>query len=139
RRPELKFFALHSAYAAGLSYYSATWFAAADKDALAGEKSTAYLESPTAADRIARDLPGVRLVFILREPVARAYSNYLWTKMHGFETEDFAAALGLEAERERTLPDALRFVRPYAYYSRGLYAALLEPYLERFPRASILV
>jgi hypothetical protein len=78
-------------------------------------------------------------VFILREPVGRAYSNYLWTKMNGLETESFAAAIRLEEQRERELPERLRFTRPYSYFSRGLYADLLAPYFERFPRAQLLV
>lgn len=137
--PEPKFFLVDSLYAKGLEFYSQTWFAAADPGLVAGEKSTDYLESAAAAERIARDLPSVKLVFILREPVDRAYSNYLWTRMNGLETEDFATALALEEERDRTLPERWRFARPFSYFSRGLYADLLEPYIERLGRERLLV
>ena len=76
---------------------------------------------------------------MLREPVARAWSNYRWSKMNGFEAEDFATALRLEATRARTLPEELQDVRPYAYYARGLYASMLESYLSRVPRSRLLV
>jgi len=138
-KPEPKFFLVDELYAKGIGYYADTWFAAAGDRQLAGEKSTDYLESSAAAERIARDLPDVRLVFILREPVERAYSNYLWTKMNGLETEEFETALDLEATRERELPDRLRFARPYSYFSRGLYADMLARYLARFPREHVLV
>src|SRR5689334_22661946 len=95
-KPEPKFFLVDHLYARGLEYYAGTWFAAAGEAQVAGEKSTDYLESAAAAARIARDLPRVKLVFILREPVERAYSNYLWSKMNGLETEDFETALALE-------------------------------------------
>ena len=137
--PEPKFFLVDDLYRNGLSWYAGRWFADAPPDRVAGEKSTDYLESSAAADRIARDLPDVKLVFILREPAARAYSNFLWTRMNGIETEEFATALALEPERERTLPERWRFARPFSYFSRGLYAELLEPYLDRFPREQILV
>ena len=137
--PEPKFFLVDDVYERGLAYYSRTWFAAAEGRALAGEKSADYLESAAAAERIAKDLPSVRLVFILREPAERAYSNYLWTKMNGLEREDFGSALALEAQRERELPEKWRFTRPYSYFSRGLYADLLRPYLDRFAREQILV
>jgi sulfotransferase family protein len=137
--PEPKFFLVDSIYAKGLPFYSANWFAGADPALVAGEKSTDYLESAPAAERIARDLPTVKLVFILREPVERAYSNYLWTRMNGLETEGFETALALEDERERTLPERWRFARPFSYFSRGLYADLLEPYLERVARERILI
>ncbi len=138
-QPEPKFFLVDDLYAKGLSYYSATWFGAAPDGRVAGEKSTDYLESAAAAERIARDLPKARLVFILREPVDRAYSNYLWTRMNGLEREDFETALLLEDERERTLPPRLKFARPFSYFSRGLYARLLQPYVDRFPREQMLM
>lgn len=139
KQPEPKFFLVDQLYAQGLEHYSRTWFAGAPANQVAGEKSTNYLESPVTAVRIARDLPRVRLVFILREPVARAWSNYLWTKMNGLETEDFETALRLEDERERTLPERFRFARPFSYMSRGLYADLLKSYFRRFPREQVLI
>lgn len=51
-------------------------FDSAPAGAVLGEKSNSYLTEPRAAARIARDVPGVRLVFQLRDPVARAYSDY---------------------------------------------------------------
>ena len=138
-KPEPKFFLRDDEYAKGLEYYSAKWFAGADASKMAGEKSTDYLESEAAASRIAHDLPDVKLIFLLREPVSRAYSNYLWSKMNGLETEDFAAALGLEDQRERDLPERLKFTRPFSYFSRGLYADLLAPYFKRFVDRQLFV
>ncbi len=138
-KPEPKFFLRDDEYAKGLQYYSDRWFADAPPGKVAGEKSTDYLESAAAASRIARDVPHVKLIFILREPVSRAYSNYLWTRMNGLETEDFATALRLEEQRERELPDRLKFTRPYSYFSRGLYAHLLEAYFNRFMEQQILI
>jgi hypothetical protein len=138
-KPEPKFFLVDELYAKGIDHYARTWFADAPAGRVAGEKSTDYLESPAAAERIARDLPGVRLIFLLREPVSRAYSNYLWTRMNGLETEDFETALALEESRERSLPPKLMFARPYSYFSRGLYADLLTPYFDRFAAEQMLV
>jgi hypothetical protein len=137
-RPEPKFFLVDEAYARGIQYYVDTWFAGAGSFLAAGEKSTNYLENAIVADRIHVCMPSVQLIFILREPAHRAYSNWLWSRMNGMETEDFETALALEPERERTLAPALRYARPHAYYSRGLYAAMLRPYFERFPREQIL-
>jgi hypothetical protein len=136
-RPEPKFFLVDELYANGIEWYAKQWFADAPSGAVVGEKSTNYLESATSAARISSDLPDVKLVFVLREPVARAWSNYRWSVMNGMETEDLETALRLEPERERTVPDELRYARPHAYFSRGCYAALLSAYLERFDRAQI--
>ena len=137
-RPEPKFFLVDELYAEGLDRY-ARWFEDAPADAVVGEKSTNYLESATAAGRIARDLPDVRLVFVLREPAARAVSNYRWSVMNGMEDEEFERALTLEEEREATLPAGLRYARPHAYLSRSRYATLLRPWLDLLPRNRVLV
>jgi Sulfotransferase domain len=138
-KPEPKFFLRDDEYAKGLEYYSKKWFEGVASAKIAGEKSTDYLESANAAARIAESLPHVKLIFLLREPVSRAYSNYLWSKMNGLETEEFATALQREAERERELPERLKFTRPFSYFSRGLYADLLEPYFSRFMEHQLLV
>jgi hypothetical protein len=138
-QPEPKFFLIDELYARGLDYYAANWFQALPQDRLLGEKSTNYLESKRAAARIHRCLPMVRLVFLLRNPVDRAYSNYLWSRRNGFESETFERALALEDERERSLAPALRYARPFAYFSRGFYAEHLIRFFQLFPRHRILV
>ncbi len=137
-RPEPKFFLADELYARGLDWYSRTWFERAPEGAICGEKSTNYLESAAAARRIATDLPGAKLVFILREPAERAWSNYLWSRMNGMESETFEKALALEESRGRDLPPERQFSRPHAYFSRGLYADLLQPWFQLFPRQNIL-
>jgi len=137
-RPEPKFFSVDDVYSRGIGYYAETWFAEVSDASVAGEKSTSYLECPEAANRIARHLPKAKLIFILRDPVSRAFSNYLWSCMNQLETQSFEVALALEEQRERELPRYLRHARPHAYFSRGLYADLLRPYFARFPREQIL-
>lgn len=139
RRPEPKFFLVDELYAQGLEEYSRRWFSDVPTGAVAGEKSTNYLESPVAAERMARHLPDVRLLFCLRDPVDRAVSNYRWSVSNGMEQEDFATAVRLEAEREQHVPHELRYARPHAYVSRGRYAELLRPWLQRFGREQVLV
>lgn len=135
--PEPKFFLVDELYAEGPARYQ-QWFEGAAEGQIAGEKSTNYLESAQAAGRMARDIPGVKLIFILREPADRAWSNYLWSRMNGHEHESFEDALAHEDARERACPPELRYARPHAYFSRGLYAQLLSEYFARFPREQII-
>ena len=137
-RPEPKFFLVDDLYHRGIAYYAQTWFAAAGQARAVGEKSTNYLESPTAAQRIQQHLPAVKLIFMLREPVDRAFSNYCWSCMNGLESENFATALASEAQRQQALAPHLRYARPHAYFSRGCYAELLYPYFALFAREQIL-
>ncbi len=134
--PEPKFFLVDELYAQGLDYYASCWFAPLSQR-IVGEKSTNYLDSALVAQRIASALPGVRLVFLLRDPVERSFSNYRWSLQQGHETEDFATALSLEGSR--TTPHALRFARPFDYLARSRYAERLSPYLRLFAPQDILL
>jgi Sulfotransferase domain len=137
--PEPKFFLIDELWENGIPYYSEKWFDRLPAGRVLGEKSTNYLESPRAAERIFRALPRVKLIFVLRDPVERAYSNYLWSRQNGLESETFERALDLEEQRERDLVPNLRYARPHAYFSRGLYAEQLIPFFANFPRGQILV
>jgi len=137
-KPEPKFFLVDELYDLRLEDYGRTCHAGAGPEQVCGEKSTNYLESAVAAARIRHDLPRVKLVFILREPAARAFSNYLWSRMNGLEAEDFAVALALENQRRQELSEHQKYARPHDYFHRGLYAQLLRPYFARFPREQLL-
>ena len=136
--PEPKFFLVDDLFRQGLGYYRKTWFHGVPTGAVAGEKTTNYLESRKAAERIAQSLPDIKLIFMLRNPVDRAFSNWLWSRMNGKETESFEDALDLEEKRERDVSEVNRYARPHAYFSRGLYVRHLEPYFNLFPRKNIL-
>ena len=86
----------HPAGDAGLlGRYSAV-FASAPPGCVRVEKTSAYFENAEARERLTRLLPEARFAFILREPVARAYSNWSRSRAQGLETLSFEAALELE-------------------------------------------
>lgn len=58
-----------------LEWYS-SFFESADDGQVIGDDSTTYMASRKAPQRIARLLPDVKLIFMLRDPVVRAYSHY---------------------------------------------------------------
>lgn len=112
------------------------------------ESSPYYLYHPYAAARIARDLPGVRLIVLVRDPVERAYSHHAHEVARGFEIElDFARALELEPARLRGQharlagdPRAYSFAHQHhAYRARGEYATALEAMAHHVGREQILV
>jgi sulfotransferase family protein len=114
---------------------------------LAFESAGYYMHHPLAPGRIARDLPGVKLLAILRDPVERAYSAHKHELARGFETEPFERALVLEPERLageiekiRADPGYLSHShRHHSYVDRGQYVDQLEALFELFPRDDILV
>lgn len=110
-------------------------FAGAAPGQLRGEASSDYLyRSRTAAPRLREAAPAARLVFILRDPAHRAYSNWLQHVQHGREPLSFSDALDAEGERiERG------WAWWWHYRRRGLYAEQLEPFLDAFPREQVLL
>jgi len=112
--------------------------AAVRAPAMTFESSPYYMFHPLAPARIARDMPGVKLLVLLRDPVERAYSGHSHEMAHGFETEPFERALELESlrldgEAERIVADPgyKSFSHQHhAYRVRGEYAEQLET-LER--------
>ena len=81
-----------------------------------GELSHSYLFSMEAADRIRKDLPGVKLMASLRQPVERCYSHYLYLVSSGLVTSSFAETIDNRPGLTRS-----------SYYAKSV-----EGYLERF-------
>ena len=68
---------------------------------MTGEASSSYLFHPHAPKRVARAIPHVKLIVLLRNPVDRAYSQYFHAVELGYETHSsFEEAI--EGEEERT-------------------------------------
>lgn len=106
------------------------------------EASGYYLYHPFAMHRLARDLPHVKVVAMLRDPVERAYSAYQHESSRGFEWEDFETAVRLEEDRLVGEVDRMRrdptyesfSHRHHAYLGRGAYATQLERVFDAVPR-----
>lgn len=98
-------------------------FAMADGARLAGEISHSYLSSPDTPGRIREMNPRIRLLACLREPVDRAFSDYLDLVKNGQFDGPFETAI-------EEVPRLL---------DRGRYATHLRRYLDTFDRGQLQV
>jgi hypothetical protein len=112
------------------------------------ESSPYYMYHPHAVARIARDLPDVKLIALVRNPVERAYSQHAHELARGFESEpSFGRALALEPARLRGQEERLAVDPRYysfahqhhAYRARGEYAIYLSAMAARIGRERMLV
>jgi hypothetical protein len=111
------------------------------------EASGYYLYHPFALERLAHDLPGTKLVVMLRDPVERAFSAWKHESARGFEHESFERALELEDERLAGEVDRMRGDiryesvphRHHSYRHRGHYAEQLERAFALFPPEQVHV
>ncbi len=110
-------------------------FREAGEEQARGESSPVYLYDPFAADSIREQLPACRFVVLLRNPVDRAFSNYVLNLRARLEPErNFRKALNLEEQRI-----AQNWWWGFHYFKAGLYSEQLERYFTRFPREQFLI
>ena len=151
---EPEFFARDDLYDQGLPSY-AEKFAAACSDQTIGEASTIYTLAPLfpkTAMRIKTHVPDAKLIYVMRQPVDRAYSFYIQiVKNYQNATRDYAVHRSFEdfilperhaqaAPRDQAistqnehLPDV-----PELCLAGSDYVTQVQAYLDYFPRESML-
>jgi len=164
KQKEVAFFSTERNYRRGPDWYMATVLQDARSDAACGEASVAYMGGTPFADisekegcnlviasppdepledvvprRIKRLLPDVRLICVLRDPVARAYSHYRMAVLDRAETRSFDQAID-----QLLKPSALEQARitptiTNSYIVNGEYFRLLAGFLRVFPREQLMV
>lgn len=110
RTKETHFFDMF--YAKGIDWYRA-YFRRCGGEAMAGEVTPTYFSLAEARERIARDLPGCKIVCTLREPVARAWSWYRVLHREGRIRADFEDEIRYGNEPQ------LREANRYAFHLRA--------------------
>jgi len=121
---EPNYFGSDENYARGPAWYGALYAGAGAHD-LRGEASTDYTKWPTypaAPERMARDFPDLKLIYLMKHPIERLISHY----MHEWSMGTVSASIDRAIEQQPTL-------RQYGFYARQL-----EPYFENFGPARIL-
>jgi hypothetical protein len=101
--------------------------------ALKGESTPFYLYDPAAQTRIAELVPHAKLIAVLRDPIDRAYSNWLHLWSDGLEPiADFVAACRAEDER------VAAGWAPFWHYLRlGRYGDQLAHLFSLFPETQV--
>lgn len=110
-------------------------FHPADSHQVLGEASPMYLYDANAARRIYQYIPNTKLIVILRDPIERAYSNFLQHVREGIETTDsFSEAIELEDKRLEE-----NWWWGFAYIKAGFYYQQLLRYTNVFNREQVKI
>lgn len=124
REKETDFFIAEKNWGMGIDWYQGQF---APGRRIYGEASPNYTKEPAfsgVAQRIADHLPDARLIFIARDPVSRALSQYRHAQLAGAPVPP---------------PDGLRGSHVLQHLiDTSSYARQLQPYLDRFPRDRFL-
>jgi len=93
---ETDFFQHH--YDRGWEWFESC-FSSSEGECVFGESSPGNMIHPNAARRIAEHRPDARLIFILRDPVERAYSQHLYSVMLGTKASSTSFSELIRRER----------------------------------------
>jgi hypothetical protein len=125
RRKEINFFSDNTVRSLGLSWYNSQFDV---RKVVRGESSTQYTCFPEYGDpaaEIGQILPDARLIYLVRNPIERIISHYIYDTDMGWERRSFS--------------EALTDMETSPYLLRSCYALQLESYYSHFPRKQILV
>lgn len=136
--PEPKVFMTHSKEGAtGYSKRYELLFSSAEEGKILGEKTSYYLENEQAFMRICQTFTEMKFIFLVREPVQRAYSNYLWSTKNNVEHLSFSEAIEREGQRENPFPQELAYAKPFDYLTRGCYDIFARRYINAFGQNNV--
>ena len=118
-----------------LNKYHYEWSFKNNNESITGDITPAYISEKNVPKRIFDSLgKDMKFLVIFRNPVDRAYSHYLHSKRDDYEIENFEVALELEVSRLNKYKDQADYLYylKHSYVQQGLYAEMLERYLQYF-------
>lgn len=139
KRKEVHFFDHDDFFKRGGPDYSNyhSWFQPSSHHLVIGEATPIYMYWKSAPQRMHQYNPEMKLIFLLRNPIQRAYSHWNMERTRGTEKLTFLDAL--LAEKGRLAKATPTQHRVYSYIDRGLYSQQLRRVEYVFPRKQLLV
>ncbi len=123
-------------YEKGLAWYEQKYYAEVKGETAIGDISPVYLVDERCPERIFRALGAqVKFIFMLRNPVERAYSHYCMLRSHQFEDLPFEKALALDESRR--IAKSLKYYHHeygFQYLKESSYLQSIQRYLKYFAR-----
>ena len=112
-----------------------TLFQGVRNQIMIGEASPTYLWDKDSPRLIHEMIPNAKIIIMLRDPVARAYSHYLHHVRDGWENRTFDAAI-----REDYSSDGGTVWKvPNVYVHQGLYSKQVKRYFDIFDPSNIKI
>jgi len=133
---ELHFFDNKENYSKGISWYLDKYFSNVRNEKIIGEITPEYMFFNYIPERMFHCLgKSIKFIFILRNPIDRAYSHYWMSYRRGYEKESFEKAIYLEKKRIKfgNRKEIMRF----SYINRGFYSKQIKRFLNYFPKENM--
>jgi hypothetical protein len=116
----------------------AKWFPTGSIGKIAFDATPIYLFWPPSLKRIQRYDPAMKLIFMFRDPIERAWSHWRMEYERNAETLPFGAAIRHGRRRLQGISQLDPAWRIYSYVERGFYGMQVRRLLDLFPRENVL-
>jgi len=104
---------------------------------ITGEITPSYMYWEPSAVRIWKYNPKIKLIFVLRNPIERAFSHWSYNKQLGIESLNFEDAIMQEESRCRnSLP---KQNMKWSYTQRGFYTNQIRRFQRLFPSEQMII
>jgi hypothetical protein len=140
---EAPFFTPETTYRGGWTSYVKDVLPHAVPDAVWGKVTTWYMADPDVPRRIARTMPDVKLIALLRNPLERTCSHYRMCVRRGWEERGFDTAIESLLEenhlkRTRCMVPSAE-TEPASYVAWSEYGRILQNYLDYFAPTQVRI
>jgi hypothetical protein len=120
-------------HAKGRDFYLRTYFPHRGDRPVLFEASPIYLYKPVCMERLREHCPDARIIVMLRNPVDRAFSDYLFFTSYAYYDEPFESLCEPEFERLRDIDAELDFKS----MDRSRYSRQIRNIFRYFPREQV--
>lgn len=132
---ELHFFDNEEKFLKSISFYEKEFFSEVKGEKVIGDITPIYMYLDYIPQRIYNALgENIKFIFMLRNPIDRAYSHYWRGYNRNYEKETFERAINFEKERIKAGDFANRH---FSYINRGFYANQIKRFLKYFSKKNM--
>ena len=121
----------------GINYLLKHYQNCSNKEIISLQGSVHYIFFEDAICRIKKFNPHSKFILILRQPMERAISSYLYAVKFGYENLSFEDALKEESKRMET--NDLRIKSECTYINHGFYAHQIKVFLKYFKKEQLKI
>ncbi|MFI5172180.1 MAG: sulfotransferase family protein [Chitinophagales bacterium] len=133
---ELHYFSIDDLYGRGEKYFHSLFKKVDNK--IVATADTYLLIDKEAPQKIKNYNPDIKIIVMLREPVARSYSNFNYSKNFGHE-DDITFLQSLEKEKSRLHSNNIVDRNNLCHFYGSLYHEHLTFWLQFFPRDQFII
>lgn len=134
---EIPYFTVPDIFTRGESYYHSFFKPKYQK--IVASSDTYLLIDPEAPKKIYHYNPEIRFIIMLREPISRAYSSYIYAIKNGHEKKSTSFIESFNNEKKNIEKEDIAVKNNLGHFYTGLYHKHIKNWMEYFPRENFLL